>query len=272
MFCDIGCFGNSYDNRVWKRESMEGALLASVVAGKMLSKIKKKNLNMFMVRNMVRVSEGEGGEGGGGRKERLKRDSTHVKCHQLELLDKEIAEKLVAVADERTPPNFVSRTEAITVGVPIIFDSNDSNNNKNRQGHRRQRTYASNAHALRLSATTLNQPWYKSYKRMSMYHTINMLNSGGDRNTSSSIDQVNSVPKEKQSVVATTLPRFSCCSLVLFVFWHRLLHEHDILEIFFVNNRWYTRAHRTMVLVTRISAKFSVCGLFFLWCVGPFEK
>lgn len=38
----IGCFGNSYDNRVWKRESMEGALLASVVAGKMLSKMKKK--------------------------------------------------------------------------------------------------------------------------------------------------------------------------------------------------------------------------------------
>ena len=61
----IGCFGNSYDNRVWKRESMEGALLASVVAGKMLSKMKKKNLNMFMVRNMVPLSEGEGGEGGG---------------------------------------------------------------------------------------------------------------------------------------------------------------------------------------------------------------
>ena len=44
-----------------------------------------------------------------------------------------------------------------------------------------------------------------------------------------------------------------------------MLHEHDVFEICFVNNRWYSRTDRVMVLFTRLTLKVSVCALFFLW-------
>ena len=43
---------------------------------------------------------------------------------------------------------------------------------------------------------------------------------------------------------------------------HRMLHEHDVLELCFVNNRWYTRTDRIMVLFTRITLKVSVLSSF----------
>ena len=46
---------------------------------------------------------------------------------------------------------------------------------------------------------------------------------------------------------------------------HRMLHEHDIFELCYVNNRWYTRTDRVMVLFSRLTLKFSVCAIFFLW-------
>ena len=44
----------------------------------------------------------------------------------------------------------------------------------------------------------------------------------------------------------------------------RLLHEHDILELCFVNDRWMTRVHRSVILLARLSIKVSVVGTFFI--------
>ncbi len=44
----------------------------------------------------------------------------------------------------------------------------------------------------------------------------------------------------------------------------RMIHEHDLLQLYFVNDRWVTRVHRTVILLARISIKVSVVGTFFV--------
>ena len=44
----------------------------------------------------------------------------------------------------------------------------------------------------------------------------------------------------------------------------RMLHEHDILELYFVNDRWMTRVHRSVILLARVSIKVTVVGTFFI--------
>merc|ERR1712196_658083 len=48
-------------------------------------------------------------------------------------------------------------------------------------------------------------------------------------------------------------------------FWHRIKYQHDVIELFYVNNRWFTRRHRVVVLLARLNLKFAVSGMFFLF-------
>jgi len=232
VFILLGFYGNSHDKRVWRRESMEGAILASLVAGKMLRKMKER---------------------------KIKRDSLlETKLAELAVLELEIEQKESLLAKRDLMAQQVSLVapvkkietarcpEAIIVGIPSV-------------------SIAPTRMIPRLSSTTLNQPWYKEYRRVSMYSMMSSIDlSEEDANTNrqprSCFERCATLPR-----LFCTLLCCSCCNKLLFVFWHRLLHEHDILELFFVNNRWYTRTHRTMVLLTRIAGKFAVCGVFFLW-------
>jgi len=48
------------------------------------------------------------------------------------------------------------------------------------------------------------------------------------------------------------------------LFFARLLHEHDILELYYVNDRWLTRVHRSIILLARVAIKVTVVGTFFI--------
>ena len=131
------------------------------------------------------------------------------------------------------------RPEAVSVGIPAY----------------RLSTTGTFASTPRLSPTTMNQPWYKEYRRVSMYTQMNDLSVAEideDDRQMNCIEKLLSCPR-----LICTYMCCRCCNKLMFVFWHRLLHEHDIFELFFVNNRLYTRTHRTMVLLTRIGGKFA---------------
>ena len=44
----------------------------------------------------------------------------------------------------------------------------------------------------------------------------------------------------------------------------RMLQEHEILELYFVNDRWMTRVHRSVIFLARIALKITVVGTFFI--------
>ncbi len=48
------------------------------------------------------------------------------------------------------------------------------------------------------------------------------------------------------------------------LFEARMIHEHDILQLYFVSDRWVTRVHRSVILLARIAIKVSVVGTFFV--------
>ena len=263
-FIVLGIYGNSYDKRVWRRESMEGVILASLVAAKMLRKLKSSKFYLInqKKRKMARASviskevhqleelEKEiqaKEENIQLKEEQLKRDSKPESTSKSKEEKKEnekfkgaessqsktLPERTIVVAVQPVRP------EAVSVGIPAY----------------RLSTTGTFASTPRLSPTTMNQPWYKEYRRVSMYTQMNDLSVAEideDDRQMNCIEKLLSCPR-----LICTYMCCRCCNKLMFVFWHRLLHEHDIFELFFVNNRWYTRTHRTMVLLTRIGGKFA---------------
>ena len=56
----------------------------------------------------------------------------------------------------------------------------------------------------------------------------------------------------------STAPSF--CTMLL----ARFIQEHEILELYFINDRWLTRVHRSVIFLSRISIKVSIVGTFFI--------
>ena len=44
----------------------------------------------------------------------------------------------------------------------------------------------------------------------------------------------------------------------------RMIQEHEILELYFINDRWLTRVHRSVIFLGRVSVKVSIVGTFFV--------
>ena len=56
----------------------------------------------------------------------------------------------------------------------------------------------------------------------------------------------------------STAPSF--CTMLL----ARFIQEHEVLELYFINDRWLTRVHRSVIFLARIAIKISVVGTFFI--------
>lgn len=222
--CSItAVYGHHYDNRVIRRSGLEAAMLASIIANKMLRRL--RSTRHATGGQYSRHSAGilAGGDIGGG-EEGEKSEKSDLKN----------------MVPSRHPESLVVNLSAAALNDAKAPSSHDRTN------HRRK-----------LSDRTRNKSWYRDYRRASIHYNNDVrrtpIDSGHDNQTN-----------RQQNKCARCLGK--CCGKrFCTVLCHRMLHEHDVFELIFVNNRWYTRTDRIMVLFTRITLKFSVCAVFFLW-------